>query len=116
MKKRFIVMCAALLPLASCGLLDDDKDITPSEGENYVSVSVSDVRDGYFKLDFECGEGTRTIEYAVCRAVNMKTDSVAFKAGDLWISDHIRYMPVRSLQRARCPLRSRLRSAPSPPE
>ena len=76
-------MCAALLPLASCGLLDDDKDITPSEGENYVSVSVSDVRDGYFKLDFECGEGTRTIEYAVCRAVNMKTDSVAFKAGDL---------------------------------
>lgn len=83
MKKRFIVMCAALLPLASCGLLDDDKDITPSEGENYVSVSVSDVRDGYFKLDFECGEGTRTIEYAVCRAVNMKTDSVAFKAGDL---------------------------------
>ena len=76
-------MCAAFLPLASCGLLDDDKDITPSEGENYVSVSVSDVRDGYFKLDFECGEGTRTIEYAVCRAVNMKTDSVAFKAGEL---------------------------------
>lgn len=76
-------MCAALLPLASCGLLDDDKDITPSEGENYVSVSVSDVRDGYFKLDFECGEGTQTIEYAVCRAVNMKTDSVAFKAGEL---------------------------------
>ena len=63
MKKRFIVMCAALLPLASCGLLDDDKDITPSEGENYVSVSVSDVRDGYFKLDFECGEGTRTIRW-----------------------------------------------------
>ena len=76
-------MCAALLPLASCGLLDDDKDITPSEGENYVSVSVSDVRVGYFKLDFECGEGTQTIEYAVCRAVNMKTDSVAFKAGEL---------------------------------
>lgn len=76
-------MCAALLPLASCGLLDDEKEITPSEGENYVSVSVSDVRDGYFKLDFECGEGTQTIEYAVCRAVNMKTDSVAFKAGEL---------------------------------
>ena len=74
-------MCSALLPLVSCSLLDDDKEITPSE--NYVSVSVSDVRDGYFKLDFECGEGTRTIEYAVCRAVNMKTDSVAFKAGEM---------------------------------
>ena len=76
-------MCAALLPLASCGLLDDGKDNTPSEGDNFVTVSVSDVRDGYFKLNFECGEGTKTIEYAVCRAVNMKTDSVAFKAGDL---------------------------------
>ena len=83
MKKKFIVMCAALLPLASCGLLDDDKEITPSGDDNYVSVSVSDVKDGYFKLDFECGEGTQTIEYAVCRAVNMKTDSVAFKAGEL---------------------------------
>ena len=83
MKKKLMLMCAALLPLASCGLLDDDKNVTPSEGENYVSVSVSDVRDGYFKLNFECGEGTKTIEYAVCRAVNMKTDSVAFKAGDL---------------------------------
>lgn len=48
-----------------------------------MSVSVSDVRDGYFKLNFECGKGTQTIEYAVCRAVNMKTDSVAFKAGEL---------------------------------
>ena len=76
-------MCAALLPLASCGLLDDGKDNTPSEGDNFVTVSVSDVRDGYFKLNFECGEGTQTIEYAVCRAVNMKTDSVAFKAGEL---------------------------------
>ena len=83
MKKKLMLMCAALLPLASCGLLDDGKDNTPSEGDNFVTVSVSDVRDGYFKLDFECGEGTRTIEYAVCRAVNMKTDSVAFKAGDL---------------------------------
>lgn len=78
-----LLMYAAVLPLASCGLLDDDKNVTPSEGENYVSVSVSDVRDGYFKLNFECGEGTQTIEYAVCRAVNMKTDSVAFKAGEL---------------------------------
>ena len=76
-------MCAALLPLASCGLLDDGKDNTPSEGDNFVTISVSDVRDGYFKLNFECGEGTKTIEYAVCRAVNMKTDSVAFKAGEL---------------------------------
>ena len=76
-------MCAAFLPLASCGLLDDDKEITSSGDDNYVSVSVSDVKDGYFKLDFECGEGTQTIEYAVCRAVNMKTDSVAFKAGEL---------------------------------
>lgn len=76
-------MCAALLPLASCGLLDDGKDNTPSEGDNFVTVSVSDVRDGYFKLNFECGEGTQTIEYAVCRAVNMKTDSMAFKAGEL---------------------------------
>ena len=83
MKKKFIVMCAAFLPLASCGLLDDDKEITSSGDDNYVSVSVSDVKDGYFKLDFECGEGTQTIEYAVCRAVNMKTDSVAFKAGEL---------------------------------
>ena len=83
MKKKLMLMCAALLPLASCGLLDDGKDNTPSEGDNFVTVSVSDVRDGYFKLDFECGEGTRTIEYAVCRAVNMKTDSVAFKAGEM---------------------------------
>ena len=43
-------MCAALLPLASCGLLDDGKDNPPSEGDNFVTVSVSDVRDGYFKL------------------------------------------------------------------
>lgn len=83
MKKKLMLMCAALLPLASCGLLDDGKDNTPSEGDNFVTISVSDVRDGYFKLDFECGEGTQTIEYAVCRAVNMKTDSVAFKAGEL---------------------------------
>ena len=83
MKKKLMLMCAALLPLASCGLLDDGKDNTPSEGDNFVTVSVSDVRDGYFKLNFECGEGTQTIEYAVCRAVNMKTDSVAFKAGEL---------------------------------
>ena len=84
MKKRFmLLMYAAVLPLASCGLLDDGKDNPPSEGDNFVTVSVSDVRDGYFKLNFECGEGTQTIEYAVCRAVNMKTDSVAFKAGEL---------------------------------
>ena len=83
MKKKLMLMCAALLPLASCGLLDDGKDNPPSEGDNFVTVSVSDVRDGYFKLNFECGEGTQTIEYAVCRAVNMKTDSVAFKAGEL---------------------------------
>ena len=90
-------MCAALLPLASCGLLDDDKEITPSGDDNYVSVSVSDVRDGYFKLDFECGEGTQTIEYAVCRAVNMKTDSVAFKAGDL---DGVQRIELSDLLRA----------------
>ena len=83
MKKKLMLMCAALLPLASCGLLDDGKDNPPSEGDNFVTVSVSDVRDGYFKLNFECGKGTQTIEYAVCRAVNMKADSVAFKAGDL---------------------------------
>ena len=46
MKKKLMLMCAALLPLASCGLLDDGKDNTPSEGDNFVTISVSDVRDG----------------------------------------------------------------------
>ena len=34
-------------------------------------------------LQFQCGKNTETVEYAVCYAVNMKTDSVAFMAGEL---------------------------------
>lgn len=51
--------------------------------ENFVNLSISDVSDGHFTVDFQAGENTKTIEYAVCYAVNMKADSVAFMEGSL---------------------------------
>ena len=51
--------------------------------ENFVNISISGVSDGHFTVDFQAGKSTKTIEYAVCRAVNMKADSVAFMEGSL---------------------------------
>lgn len=51
--------------------------------ENFVNISISGVSDGHFTVDFQAGKSTKIIEYAVCRAVNMKADSVAFMEGSL---------------------------------
>lgn len=40
-------------------------------------------------FQFQCGKNTETVEYAVCYAVNMKTDSVAFMAGELENIDRV---------------------------
>lgn len=40
-------------------------------------------------FQFQCGKNTETVEYAVCYAVNMKTDSVAFMAGELENTDRV---------------------------
>ena len=64
---------------ASCDKWQNNTD----DPENFVNLSVSDVSDGHFTVDFQAGENTKTIEYAVCYAVNMKADSVAFMEGSL---------------------------------
>lgn len=51
--------------------------------ENFVNISISGVSDGHFTANFQAGKSTETIEYAVCRAVNMKADSAAFMDGSL---------------------------------
>ena len=61
-----------------------EKEETPADDpENFVKISISGVSDGHFTADFQAGKNTKTIEYAVCHAVNMKADSVAFMEGSL---------------------------------
>lgn len=57
--------------------------INPDDPDNYVRLSVTDVSNGRFTVNFDCGKNTGTVEYAVCRAVNMWKDSAAFAAGTL---------------------------------
>lgn len=81
-KKFMWRILAALLVIpyiASC-----DVALIPSdETDNFVNLAISDVGDGTFTINFQCGKNTETIEYAVRYAVNMKTDSVAFMSGEL---------------------------------
>lgn len=61
-----------------------EKEETPADDpENFVKISISGVSDGHFTADFQAGKNTKTIEYAVCHAVNMKADSTAFMKGSL---------------------------------
>lgn len=82
--------------LTACGLISAAFAITcavscdglknntlPENPDNFVNIDISDVSDGRFTVNFSCGDDTRTIEYAVCRAVNMARDSVAFASGEL---------------------------------
>ena len=78
----------SLLSIFALFTVSCEKGETPADDpENFVNLSISDVSDGHFTVDFQAGKSTKTIEYAVCRAVNMKADSVAFMEGSL---DNIR--------------------------
>lgn len=78
----------SLLSIFALFAVSCEKGETPADDpENFVNLSISDVSDGHFTVDFQAGKSTKTIEYAVCRAVNMKADSVAFMEGSL---DNIR--------------------------
>lgn len=80
-----ILLIGALLFTASCeGLFPAMND-----PDNFVKLSISNVSEGKFTIDFQCGKNTETVEYAVCYAVNMKTDSVAFMAGELENIDRV---------------------------
>ena len=74
----------SLLSIFALFTVSCEKGETPADDpENFVNLSISDVSDGHFTVDFQAGKNTETIEYAVCRAVNMKADSVAFMEGSL---------------------------------
>lgn len=72
-----LCIAASVISAASC-----DR-INPDDTDNYVQISVTDVSNGRFTVNFDCGKNTGTVEYAVCRAVNMWKDSAAFAAGTL---------------------------------
>lgn len=72
-----LCIAASVISAASC-----DR-INPDDPDNYVRLSVTDVSNGRFTVNFDCGKNTGTVEYAVCRAVNMWKDSAAFAAGTL---------------------------------
>ena len=74
-----LIGAVSLLFAVSCQKLGTQAD----DPENFVNLSISDVSDGHFTVDFQAGKNTKTIEYAVCYAVNMKADSVAFMEGSL---------------------------------
>lgn len=78
-----LIGAVSLLFAVSCQKLGTQAD----DPENFVNLSISGVSDGHFTVDFQAGKNTKTIEYAVCYAVNMKADSVAFMEGSL---DNIR--------------------------
>ena len=74
----------SLLSVFALFTVSCEKGETPADDpENFVNLSISDVSDGHFTVDFQAGKSTKTIEYAVCHAVNMKADSVAFMEGSL---------------------------------
>ena len=74
----------SLLSIFALFTVSCEKGETPADDpENFVNLSISDVSDGHFTVDFQTGKSTKTIEYAVCHAVNMKADSVAFMEGSL---------------------------------
>lgn len=78
----------SLLSVFALFTVSCEKGGTPADdSENFVNLSISDVSDGHFTVNFQAGKNTKTIEYAVCYAVNMKADSVAFREGSL---DNIR--------------------------
>lgn len=72
----------AFSTIVSCDGLKNNDNL-PGNQDNFAAISISNVSDGKFTADFSCGEDTRTIEYAVCRAVTMYKDSTAFAEGDL---------------------------------
>lgn len=87
-KKSFTALAAAvsiallIIVTASCEDLFN-KNGEPGNQNNFAEMTISDVSEGKFIVNFSCGEDTRSVEYAIGRAVNMGKDSVAFAAGKM---------------------------------
>lgn len=81
-KKRFLCLAAMIMAIVPVFVSCTEPD-EPNDAEIYIRLSVSDVSDGKFTINFECGDNTSEIEYAIGRAVNMKKDSVLFANGTL---------------------------------